>query len=66
MKSPIVRNLSNQTVTNYFNKGKVYVGRPDPKKQICLTCDLPSSKCKYNHCKRYIEELNKLKERSNV
>lgn len=66
MKSPVIRNLANQTVTNYFNRGKVEVGRPSPQKLICLNCPLPVSKCKFDHCKRYIEELNKLKEKSNV
>ena len=62
MKSPILRHLTNSTVTNYFNKGKADIGRPSAKQLICLECDWPVSKCKHERCRRYLSELEKLKE----
>ena len=36
---------------------------PTPEQKICLNCPLPAKKCNGN-CKRYKEELKKLKEKS--
>lgn len=65
MRSPVLRTLANSTITNYYNRGKPDIGRPDKKKLICLECDWPASKCKRSHCKRYYNELAKIKEEEN-
>lgn len=50
-KHPLVPNIHIQTDREYKFIGEA---------QICGTCNLPDSKCSHN-CKRYKEELAKLK-----
>lgn len=44
--------------------------RPDERKAsaealICLNCPLPAEKCRPSRCKRYDEEMKKIKENGN-